>query len=173
MNVTKFENYPFKSVLVSNLVSLTIYALGFFIILKSGLILSLLYLIYIFAFEFRLIRYHCTNCYYYGKTCGFGKGRISSWFFKKGNPANFCSKNMTWKDIIPDMLISLIPFVVGIVLLIIDFNFFILAGLIIILVLTTNGNGFVREKVTCNHCKQRELGCPADSLFNKEKQEKT
>lgn len=172
MESTNFENYPLKSVLVSNLVSISIYLLGFLIILKSGLVFSLFYLVFILAFEFRLIRYHCTNCYYYGKICGFGKGRISAWFFKKGDPAKFCNRDLTWKNMIPDMLITLIPFIVGIVMLILDFNFFILAALIVILVLTSMGNGFVRGSLTCNHCKQKELGCPADMLFNKEKQEK-
>lgn len=70
---------------------------------------------------------------------------------------------------IPGMLITLIPLVIGIVLIIIDFNFFIVAALVLILALTTMGNGFVRGSMTCNHCKQKDLGCPADTLFNKEK----
>ena len=36
-----------------------------------------------------------------------------------------------------------------------------------IVILTTIGNGFIRGTLTCKYCKQGELGCPADRLFNK------
>src|SRR5512133_359030 len=99
----RFENYPAWIVFLSNFVSLSIYALGFLILLKAGLVVALLYLLFILILEYRLIMSHCTNCIYWGKTCGFGKGRISSWFFRKGDPNGFCKKEMTWKDMIPDL----------------------------------------------------------------------
>jgi hypothetical protein len=120
-------------------------------------------------FEYRLIRYHCTRCYYWGKTCGFGKGRLSSWFFKKGDSLKFCSNEMSWKDMIPDLLISLIPFVTGIVLIVIKFDFIILIALILLVLLSTMGNGYIRGNLTCKYCVQKELGCPAEKLFNKNK----
>ena len=76
---------------------------------------------------------------------------------------------MTWKDMIPDVLITLIPLVAGIVLLIIRFDFILLSALLLLILLTTTGNGYVRGKLTCRHCKQQEAGCPADLLFNKNK----
>ncbi len=167
--VKRYENYPLWVVILSNLVSLTIYGLGFVILFRLGLIFSIFYLIYIFILEYRLIRYHCINCYYWGKTCGFGKGRLSSWIFKIGDNLSFCKKEMTFKDMIPDILISLIPLVVGITLLVIKFDFILLFTLLLLIILTTIGNGFIRGTLTCKYCKQRELGCPADRLFNKEK----
>ena len=167
--VKRYKNYPIWVVILSNLVSLAIYGLGFVIIFRLGLILSIFYLIYILIFEYRLIRYHCINCFYWGKTCGFGKGRLSSWFFKKGDISRFCIKEMTLKDMIPDILISLIPLVIGITLLIAKFDFILLFTLLLILILTTIGNGFIRGTLTCKYCKQREIGCPADRLFSKER----
>jgi hypothetical protein len=164
-----FENYPIRIVILSNLVSLAIYGLGFFIVYRLGWTFSFLYLFYILIFEYRLIRNHCTKCFYWGKTCGFGKGRLSSWIFKKGDNSKFCIKNMTWKDMIPDMLISLIPLIIGIILLIIKFNFIILFELLLLILLTTIGNGFIRGTYACKYCKQKELGCPAELLFNKGK----
>ncbi len=79
--INRYDNYPARVVILSNLVSLGIYGLGFMIIYRLGLAFSFFYLIYILIFELRLIRNHCTNCYYWGKICGFGKGRVSSWFF--------------------------------------------------------------------------------------------
>ena len=170
METTKrFENYPIWIVTLSNFVSLAVYALGFLIIFRSGTVFSLLYLLYILILEYRLLRNHCANCYYWGKTCGFGKGRLSSWFFKKGDISKFCNKDMTWKDMIPDMLISLVPLVIGITLLILQLDFILLSELLLLLLLTTIGNGFIRGTLTCRYCEQRELGCPAYLLFNKKK----
>jgi hypothetical protein len=163
----RYENYPIWIVLVSNASSLLLYATGFLITLRLHWIVALLYLIYILALEFRLIRYHCTNCFYWGKICGFGKGKVSSWFFRKGDNSKFCLNPMTWKDMIPDMLVPLIPFVIGIILLIIEFDIKLLLTVIIILLLTTMGNGIIRGSMTCKFCRQQELGCPADRLFNK------
>ena len=164
-----YENYPFWIVFFSNLVSIAIYLIGAFIIYQIGLIWLILYLVFIGIQEFRLIRGHCTACYYYGKTCAFGKGRISSIFFKKGDASKFCSKQMTWKDILPDFTGSLIPVIIGIILLIIKFNWIMLILVILLLLLSFSGNGLVRGQLACKYCKQREIGCPAEQLFNKKK----
>jgi uncharacterized protein (DUF983 family) len=166
-----YDNYPLSTVIQSNLVSFGIYACGFLILLKLGLIFSSLFLISIFLFELRLIRSHCPNCYYWGKTCGFGKGRLSAAFFTQGDKTKFCGTKMTWRDMIPDILLSLVPFVVGIVFVIVDFSFLMLATLLILVLLTTAGNGYIRGTKTCSFCKQRETGCPAFEMFNKGKQQ--
>lgn len=163
---TPYENFPLKTVVISNMLSIGIYVSGLIVMVYVGWIIALIFLIYLLSLEFRVIRFHCVHCYYWGKTCGFGKSRLSAWFFKKGDPARFCAKKMTWTDMIPDILISLVPLITGIILLIIHFNIIILAALTILIFLTTMGNGYVRGKLTCAHCKQRELGCPADDLFN-------
>ena len=92
---------------------------------------------------------------------------ISSLFFKKGNSHKFIKDKITWKDILPDFLVSIIPMVVGMVLLILKFNWLILSLIILLVILTSVGNGFVRGSLACKFCKQREIGCPAEQLFNK------
>jgi hypothetical protein len=162
-----YENYPLWIVFLANLVSIATYLIGALIISQIGLIWLILYLIFIGILEFRLISKHCVDCYYYGKTCAFGKGKISSLLFKKGNQKNFCDKKMTWKDILPDFMVSLIPAIAGIVLIIINFRWSILILIIILFLLATMGSGFVRSNLACKHCKQRKLGCPAEQLFKK------
>jgi hypothetical protein len=164
-----YGNYPLRIVILSNFVSLAIYGFGLFIIFRLGLAFSFLYLLYILIFEYRLIRNHCTNCFYWGKICGFGKGKLSSWFFKKGDVTKFCMKDMTWKELIPDILIAFIPFVLGSILLIVKFDVLLLSALVLLALVTTFGNGFIRGTLTCRYCQQRELGCPAYVLFHKEK----
>lgn len=162
-----YENYPMWLVLFTGLFSILLYGVGLIIILQAGLVFALAYILYILILEYRLLRYHCTHCYYWGKTCGFGRGRLSSFLFKKGSEDLFCEKEVTFRDMIPDLLVSLIPVLTGIVLIILSFNIFILAGIIIILLLSTFGNSFIRTKLVCRSCVQKE-DCPAYNLFNKE-----
>lgn len=169
MNEVKYENYPFCVIAFSNLVSIIIYGIGAFIVYQLGLLLFVLYVLYIAFLEIRLLRCHCTICYYYGKKCAFGKGKLSSLFFKKGNPQEFCQKQMAWKDLIPDFLVSIIPLVIGTIILIRDFNWLILSLMITLILLASAGTGFIRSSLACKHCKQLDLGCPAAQLFSKNK----
>ncbi|MFH1055722.1 MAG: hypothetical protein V1744_06475 [Candidatus Altiarchaeota archaeon] len=167
--VKRYEQYPLWIVLLSNLNSIAMYMVGGYILYQLGSIWLATYLLYVLLLEVRLMRRSCTNCYYYGKVCAFGKGKLSAIFFKKGNGRKFAKDQITWKDILPDFLVSIIPLLVGIALLIMNFNFFILSLLILLVILTSVGNGFIRGSLACKYCKQREIGCPAQKLFNKSK----
>lgn len=161
------EKYPAAIVVVSNLVSLLIYAIGAFILLQFGIILVFAYVLFILILEFRLIRGHCVDCYYFGKTCAFGKGRISSLFFKKGNPERFVRMQITWKDIVPDFLVFIVPVLAGVLLLVRGFSWTILILITVLIILGFAGNALVRGQLACRYCKQREIGCPAALLFEK------
>jgi len=113
----------------------------------------------------------CVNCYYYGKYCAFGKGKLSSLFFKKNNPQKFIKPKITWKAIIPDFLVSIIPLVVGIVLLILKFNWLILSLVVLLVLLGSVGTSFIRNSLACKFCKQRKIGCPANSYLTKTSQQ--
>jgi len=168
MKTECYENYPLWMVFLSNALSISIYIIGAFILYSLGVIFSVLYLVFCLIMEIRLMREGCVNCYYYGKTCAFGKGRLSSYFFKKGNPELFTQKNVSWYAVLPDFLVFLFPLAGGIILLINKFSWIILLLMIIILILGFGGNAFIRS-LTCKYCKQRELGCPAAELFGDEK----
>lgn len=161
-----YENYSLGIVLLSNMVPLSIYIIGAYIISGLGLIYALIYLIYCLFMEIRVLKKSCVNCYYYGKVCGFGKGKLSALFFKKGDASKFHEKEIRWKNMIPDLLVSIFPLIAGIILLIYNFSWTILILMIIILILSTAGNALVRGSLTCNMCKQCEMGCPAEQLFD-------
>jgi hypothetical protein len=165
--IKTFDKFPAWIIFLSNLFSLLIYSCGLIIMIQLGWIVAIFYLAFVLSLEIRVISKHCVNCFYWGKLCGFGKGWISSLFFKKGDPVKFCEKNFSWKDMIPDLLVSLIPLMTGIAFLIIRFSFITLFAVVILIALTTIGNGFIRESLTCRYCRQRELGCPAEELFRK------
>jgi hypothetical protein len=161
------DNFPLWIPILSNLVSVLIYLSGFIITLSLSWIAAIPYLIFILGIEYRLLSSHCTSCYYWGRWCGFGKGKISARFFKRGDPSKFCGKNFTWREMIPDILVSLIPILVAVILMIIRFSPVVLFALIILIVSATTGTGYIRTNLTCKYCKQREIGCPAEQLFKK------
>ena len=160
-----YTNFPRKTVVISNAISISIYFLGTLIMWKTGMIPGLLFVDYVLTLEYRLLRYHCTRCWYWGKSCGFGKGKLSALLFKKGDPALFCTRPLTWKDMIPEILVSLVPIMTGIVLLYVKFDYVILFSLIFLFVLSNKGNAYVRGTLTCRYCKQKDIGCPAAELF--------
>ena len=168
-----YDNFPVRIVMLTNTVSVLIYLSGIMILSRLSLAAASLYLIFILALEFRLLSRHCINCYYWGRTCGFGKGRISSLFFKRGDMGKFCEKTFTLKDMIPDLLVFLIPLITAVIMLIIRFSFTILVPAMILTVLSTAGNGYIRRNLACKFCKQREAGCPAEQLFSKKNQSHT
>ncbi len=164
-----FDSYPCWIILISNLFSLLIYGIGAFIIYQFGLAWLIIYLLYLLFLEIRLVKGHCVDCYYYGKYCAFGKGKLSSLLFRKGNPKRFSCRQLTMRDIIPDFLVSIIPFILGIALLVRRFSILILILILLLLILSSLGNGFVRGTLACKYCRQRKLGCPAEKLFSKSK----
>ncbi len=166
MEETKtYERFPAWIVLLCNAVSLAIYGLGAYILTGWSAWLAVGYVIYCLVLEIRVLQKSCVHCYYYGKTCGFGKGRLCALFFKQGDPASFASKQVTWVEMMPDLLVSLVPLVGGIALLIVRFHWSRLAALIVLIALATVGTGIVRGSFACKYCIQRTLGCPAEKLF--------
>jgi hypothetical protein len=164
-----YENYPARIVVMSNLVSLLIYGIGAYILYRFSLIWAIIYVIFIILLEFRLLGRHCVECYYYGKTCAFGKGYLSSLLFPRGQPEQFNQKKMKLTDILPDFLVFIVPVLVGVLLLVQEFSWIVLSLIIALVFLGFFGNALVRGQLACRHCKQKEIGCPAEQLFNKTK----
>jgi hypothetical protein len=90
-------------------------------------------------------------------------------FTKKGKTSKFIDKKISWYDLLPDFLVGIIPLVGGIILLYNDFSYILLGLIVLLLVIFFGGAGFIRGSFACRYCKQKELGCPAQEIFNKEK----
>ena len=136
--------------------------------LNLNILFAALYVVYIFGLEIRLLAKSCKYCYYHGKLCAFGKGKCSALFFRKGKPENFLKTEITMKDIIPDFLTFIFPLIGGIVVLLSNFSWLVVVLLAILVILGFGGNAVVRGSFACKYCKQREIGCPAEKLFNRE-----
>ena len=169
MNITKssYDNFPLWILLLTNLISITIYLIGLYIMLNLGILFTALYIGYLILVEIRLLAKSCKDCYYYGKVCAFGKGKCSALFFKRGKPENFLKTEITMKGIIPDFLTFIFPLIGGFVLLISNFSWLVLVLLVILVILGFGGNVVVRGSFACKCCKQRVIGCPAERLFGK------
>lgn len=170
MEETKsYERFPVWIALLANLVAILIYAIGAYILAGFGVLLFILYLLYCLWIEMGVLRGSCVNCYYYGKVCGLGKGKLCSLLFKKGDPQRFVEKEVSWSKILPDFMVFIFPLVGGIILLLRDFTLLLVVLIAIIVILSFGGNAVIRGSFACKYCKQREIGCPAERLFRKEK----
>ena len=169
MNASSFENYPWWMIIICNAVGLAIYAIGLYLMARLGIVWGVLYASYCVWVEWRVLSGSCRYCYYFGKRCGFGKGRVCSWFFAKGAEETLCTKRISWRHVVPDFMVSLIPLGAGITMLFRDFSWVVLLLLVMLVFLGSVGTGFVRGQVACRYCRQRDLGCPAEQLFSKTK----
>jgi hypothetical protein len=169
-NNKAYENFPIWIPLLSCVLSVAIYTLGAFIFYQHTFLLTIFYLLFCLWIEFRILQKSCVNCYYYGKICGLGRGKLCPVFFKKGSPERFIETEISWKDLIPDFLVLIFPLVGGIIALIMDFTWLILVLMVILTVLSLCGNAIIRGSLACKYCKQKELGCPAEQLFSKSAQ---
>jgi hypothetical protein len=170
MRTSSYENFPWWMIAVCNAVNLAIYAIGIYLTSRLGIVWGILYVAYCGWVEWKVLSRSCRHCYYFGKRCGFGKGRVCAWFFSKPAEKNLCEKQISWRNVLPDFLVSLIPLAVGIALLIHSFSWLVLLLAAALLLLCFAGTGFVRGQIACKYCKQRELGCPAEQLFSKRQQ---
>jgi hypothetical protein len=167
-NNKAYENFPLWIPFLSCVLSISIYALGAYIFSQLDFFYTVLFLMFCLWIEIRLLKGSCVNCYYYGKTCGLGRGKLCALLFKKGNPEKFAEEEISWKDLIPDFLVLIFPLIGGIIILIRGFTWPVLALMLILVVLWFFGNALIRGSLACKYCKQKELtGCPAEQLFNK------
>jgi len=160
-----FESYPAWMIILSVGLSLSIYALGSVIMARLGWELLTVYLLCLVYFEVNLLARSCVHCAYYGRACFSGKGVIAARLFERGDPSTFAKREVTWLALLPDLLLTLVPLGAGLFLLARGFDWILLLLMIVLVILAFPGNGFVRSQLACCHCRQRELGCPAEKLF--------
>jgi len=160
-----FENYPLWIVLLINLVSLSVYASGLYLFYLVWPVLAVLFFIYVLYLEFSIYQKSCTCCYYYGKICAFGRGKIAKIFFKKVSGKNFLEKQVSMKDLLPQFVATLAPLFAGIYLLVQNFNWLVLVLMLWPLIVMFSGNPVIYGQLACPHCKQARIRCPACEFF--------
>ena len=156
----KLENYPIKIVCVSTTLTLISYLLGTLVLYVLNPVLGTLFLLLAVSTLIVSMKLRCTNCYYLGKYCNFGLGKLATILFKKGDLNEFSNP----KKVIPTAILSfgtiLLPIIAGIGLILFDFSLINLGLLIIYFLFGIVPNFFVRGNF-CGKCKQGQLGCPS------------
>lgn len=164
-----FEKYPLSTVLITNIANLIICIIGVYLVWQLGVFWGVLFIVYLLGNEFFIYKHGCLCCYYYGKQCAFGRGKIAPFLVKKDDPQKFCQRKVTWLNLLPVVLSSLIPVIVGVILLFKDFRLFILILTLIPILNWFLINPLIFGKLVCLHCKQGRLCCPANDFFGKKK----
>jgi len=162
-----FEWYPLWIVLAFNLASFLSYAIGAYLLFLVGMVWGILYITYLIYLELSTYREGCVCCYYYGKRCASGRGRIAPYLFKKDDPKKFCEKEVTVAKILPHFLVLLFPLIGGAILLLQNFRWGILLLMLIPPLIWFMGNPVIYGKLACPHCKQGRICCPANEFFSK------
>ena len=166
-NEDLFDGYPITTVLLANMSVAAGWIVGTYLLwMALGVVGAVAFIIYCAALEVNLLRKSCVDCYYYGKTCFSGRGRVCAHLFKKGDPARFAAREISWKDVVPDLAVSFVPIICGIGLIVVDFSWLTVVLVLVLLFLSTAGNAITRGRLACRHCHQRLLGCPAQRLFS-------
>jgi hypothetical protein len=163
-----FTSFPLGYVVITNAANLLTYGLGAVIVAVMGWWAVVAYLVFCVAFELDIMARGCVDCYYYGKTCAYGKGRLCALLFSRGDPKRFAAREISWAALVPDFLIFLVPAVVGAVYLFIGFAWWRAALIGALLVVFAFRSVAVHILFSCRFCRQREIGCPAEKLFSKE-----
>ena len=153
------EKYPLPIVVFTNLLLLVWFgsaAYGMSALSVVGIpIVSAAYLLFAAAMLGFVLRKHlCTNCYYYGKTCGTGWGKWSACLFKKDSGNSELGQKLagaTWG------LLTIVPIITIPVTMFLHREFLVtggvcLAGFLVILAI----NQFGRKK-GCSQCKMRYI----------------
>ncbi len=90
---------------------------------------------------------------------------MCSVFFKKGSPERFKKMKISWINLVPDFLVSLIPLAIGGFHLVQSVSWVRLSFILILVIIAFPVTGFMRSSISCKFCKQQEIGCPAIQLF--------
>jgi len=167
MDNKTYDEFPLYLVLFCIVINISIYIVGAYLIAPLGKTFIALYLLYCLWMEIRVLIMSCRDCYYYGKLCAFGRGRICSLLFKKGSPERFTMKKITRIHLIPYFLVSLIPLVIGGFYLVQSFTWLRLSFILVLVIIAFPVTGFMRGSISCKFCRQKGMGCPAVQLFDK------
>jgi len=119
-------------------------------------IVSIIFITFISVMLIFVLRKHlCTNCFYYGKICGTGWGKLAACLFRK-NSGNYelggKLASITW------MLAMFFPLIGMIFALILNWFSITIALLLMIFIILSGMNFFIHKK-TCERCKMRFI-CP-------------
>jgi hypothetical protein len=156
-NLKFCDNYP-KSVIVVRWIILGVaFALGVYILWGIKDVLGLLYVLYsILTLTLILPLSRCASCFYHGKACNTGWGKVAAYLFPKGDESKYVDN---YSYAIFTHFLWLIPLLGGFFRLLRDRSLLalcLLGGYVFVLFMEK----IILKKLACVRCHQREF-CPA------------
>jgi hypothetical protein len=151
------ETYP-KGVIFARWIILTLaFILGVFILSQIKPALGIIYALYaLYALTLVLPLSRCVNCFYYGRACNTGWGKVAAYLYGKGDESRYAEH---YNYAIFLHLLWVIPLLASFFKLIMEKSlFFLMFFLVYTLVLWIEKVGL--KKLACRRCHQREF-CPA------------
>jgi hypothetical protein len=156
------ESFPLSRVIFGNVLILIWIGLGtmacWFVYPVVAWIYLAAALIMIFVVLRKLV---CTNCYYYGKQCALGWGKVSALFFSPGSIDKFSTCAGIKAAPITYGLLTLIPLVLCVIALGHEVTALKVAVLVLLLAVAVY-SGAISRKMACTNCKMR-LICPGSA----------
>lgn len=158
------EEAKISYVILENVIFIAMIVLGFLLMypisFKGIPVLSILYALFIAAMLLLVLGKHvCTNCYYYGKWCHCGCGKLAKASFSKnsGNHEFGCKLAiLTW------IILMLLPIIVKIILIVIGKSSFKDQLYLFLPFLILSVISLILHKRDCKMCKMRFI-CPVSA----------
>jgi hypothetical protein len=157
-----FFEFPLSMVIIENLFMLLWIVVGAYICWEFVPLYGFSYLGFGLSMVYYVMRILvCRNCYYYGKMCHTGWGKLSKLYCKKGDVEQF-GKGFNGL-VIPLFYgsMALLPLILGIISLYKNFSIFKIVVLIIFLFIVVMSS-FILRKKGCAKCKMRNI-CPGSA----------
>jgi hypothetical protein len=153
LNENGKEQYPLSRVIIGNILIALWLIVGTIAVWFFSPVLATIYLILAVLTVYIILRkLVCTNCYYYDKWCSMGWGKIASALFKRGDIERF--NDSIGLRLAPFVygLLTIFPLIVVLVVLILDFDYYKIATLVILLFFAVYSGGISRRSA-CADCK--------------------
>ena len=151
------ENYPKHVIIIRWIVLSIAFGLGIYILLGFHYMLAIIYIIYsVITLTLILPLSRCVSCFYHGKLCNTGWGKIAAYLFKKGDESKYVEH---YNYAIFLHLLWLIPLLVALLQSVRQRDLFALSIFVIYLFILFVEK-IILKKLCCKRCHQREF-CPA------------
>jgi hypothetical protein len=161
------ESFPLSWVIGENLLYLTMWVLTGYLLwplwTPFGLpLLAIVWAILVVIFQILLKKHNCSGCYYYGKLCHLGWGKIAAAMFKPDSGNAKIGVKLAFFYILPPPLVSLTALAFAIIK-----NPAWVYWFVLVLFVILNAASFPVRKKGCGLCAMREV-CPGSAAKSKQ-----
>lgn len=155
---THARNWKASDIVISNIPSMLTYLLGIWILFHLGILIGILYIVFVLVELVLFMRFVCIYCPTYDSVhCPSGYGKVAAKLFKRGRVSEFRSM---FNKFIPILsLVWIIPIIGAILLLLNDFSFYYLGLLISFVIVGYVILPFFHRRFECRDCPNRQ-NCP-------------